>query len=109
MLPCLSSISIVHPLRKPHSTPPLIQNLFLEDAFATGSPSTFSEANEGSSFTSRERDLMAVVKDETVVKVDNSHYFFSFRVTKGSNPREEEKDVLSYGLGASGLSSSFLV
>ncbi|KAL9317900.1 hypothetical protein ACSQ67_014417 [Phaseolus vulgaris] len=29
------------------------------------------------------------VKDETVVKVDVSHYFFSFRVTKGFDPEEE--------------------
>ena len=39
-----------------------------------------------------------LAKDETAVKVDDSHYFFSFRVPKGSDPGEEEEDVLSYGL-----------
>ncbi|CAJ1930483.1 unnamed protein product [Sphenostylis stenocarpa] len=39
-----------------------------------------------------------LAKDETAVKVDDSHYFFSFRVPKGSDPEEEEEDVLSYGL-----------
>jgi len=39
-----------------------------------------------------------LAKDETTVKVDDSHYFFSFRVPKGSDPGEEEEDVLSYGL-----------
>ncbi|KAK7406831.1 hypothetical protein VNO78_08465 [Psophocarpus tetragonolobus] len=38
-----------------------------------------------------------LAKDATAVKVDDSHYFFSFRVPKGSDPDEEE-DVLSYGL-----------
>ncbi|XP_027359890.1 protein EARLY-RESPONSIVE TO DEHYDRATION 7, chloroplastic [Abrus precatorius] len=38
-----------------------------------------------------------LAKDETAVKVDDSHYFFSFRVPKGSDPDDEE-DLLSYGL-----------
>ncbi|KAL2348619.1 hypothetical protein Fmac_002619 [Flemingia macrophylla] len=39
-----------------------------------------------------------LAKDETAVKVDDSHYFFSFRVPKGSDPDEDEEDLLSYGL-----------
>jgi len=39
-----------------------------------------------------------LAKDETAVKVDDWHYFFSFRVPKGSDAEEEQEDVLSYGL-----------
>ncbi|KAH1224020.1 Senescence/dehydration-associated protein, chloroplastic [Glycine max] len=38
-----------------------------------------------------------LAKDAAAVKLDDSHYFFSFRVPKGFDPDEEE-DVLSYGL-----------
>ncbi|XP_061367735.1 protein EARLY-RESPONSIVE TO DEHYDRATION 7, chloroplastic [Gastrolobium bilobum] len=49
-----------------------------------------------------------LARDETAVKVDDSHYFFSFRVPKGSDSDGEEEDrrkgdrsdsdLLSYGL-----------
>ncbi|KAG5019580.1 hypothetical protein JHK87_015435 [Glycine soja] len=39
-----------------------------------------------------------LTKDVTIVKVDDSHYFFSFHVPKGSDPDEEEEDMLSYDL-----------
>jgi spartin len=49
-----------------------------------------------------------LAKDETAVKVDDSHYFFSFRAPKGTDSDEEEEnrskknelnsDLLSYGL-----------
>ncbi|KAL5130973.1 Protein EARLY-RESPONSIVE TO DEHYDRATION 7, chloroplastic [Glycine soja] len=39
-----------------------------------------------------------LAKDATTVKVEDSRYFFSFRVPKGSDPDEEEEDMLSYGL-----------
>ncbi|KAG4967858.1 hypothetical protein JHK82_033569 [Glycine max] len=32
------------------------------------------------------------------MKVEDSRYFFSFRVPKGSDPDEEEEDMLSFGL-----------
>ena len=48
----------------------------------------------------------SLTKNKTVVKVDVLHYLFSFPVTKGFDPWE---DVLNYGFGVSGLSSSFLV
>ncbi|KAG4991748.1 hypothetical protein JHK87_025205 [Glycine soja] len=39
-----------------------------------------------------------LAKDAITVKVDDSHYFFSFLVSKGSDPDQEEEDMLSYGL-----------